>query len=67
VLQRHGDVRRHRFPGKSLEGIGVSVDTEEHAPWSNPFDQSARMAATPEGGIDERLPGDWLKARYDFL
>jgi hypothetical protein len=67
VLQHHADVRRHRFPSKSLQRRGVSVETEKHSPWPKPFDQGSCIAAAAEGGVDERQPGLWLKAGYDFL
>jgi hypothetical protein len=67
VLQGHGDIWRHRFPGEPLEGSGIPVDTEEHAARSNPLEQGARVATAAEGGVDERLPGGWSKAAYDVL
>jgi hypothetical protein len=67
VLKHHGDVRRHRFPGKPLERVGVSVEAEQHSPWSKAFDEGPCIAAAAEGGVDERQPGLWLKAGYCFL
>jgi hypothetical protein len=57
----------HRFPGELVDGACVSVETEQDAPRSKPFDQGAGIATTAEGGVDERLPGGWLKAGYDVL
>jgi hypothetical protein len=67
VLQHQRDVRRHRFPGESLEGGGVAIDAEQHAARPQALDQRPRVATAAEGGVDERLPGGWLKARYDVL
>src|SRR5205823_11804101 len=67
VLQHHGDVGRHRFPGEPLEGGGVAIEAEQHAARPQALDQRPRIATTTERGVDERLPRGWLKARYDVL
>jgi hypothetical protein len=67
VLQHHGDVRRHRLPSESLEGGGIAVDTEQHAARPKALDERLRVSSTAQRGVDERLPGGWLKARYDVL
>jgi hypothetical protein len=67
VLQHHGEVRRHRLLGESLEGGGVTIDAEQDAARPQALYQRPRISPTPQRGVDERLPGGWLKARYDFL
>ena len=67
VLQHHGDVRRHRLPAESLEGGGIAIEAEQHAARPQALDQRPCVSPTVERGVDERLPGSWLKARYDVL
>src|SRR5712691_462434 len=67
VLQHHGDVRRHRFPAKALEGVGIAIEAEQHATRPQALDKRPCISPTAQRGVDERLPGSWLKARYDFL
>jgi hypothetical protein len=67
VLQHHRDVGRHRLLGEPLEGGGVAIDAEQHAARPQALRQRPRISPTPQRGVDERLPGGWLKARYDFL
>src|SRR5205823_1759523 len=67
VLEHQGDVGRHRFLGEPLDGCGIAIDTEQYAARPQAFDQRPRVATATERGVDERLPGSWLKAGYNVL